>query len=246
MKRVIVYGDIHGCLDEFKLLRQKLQIQKDDIEISVGDIVNKGPYLASEMIRYVSEHHIEVIMGNNETKALKHYKKYQKDGEVFLQKLRAFEVGTVLSLREDDSLFLASLPYFKRVYNLTILHGGVTPDMNLDSLDEKQKKEITLIRYLNKDLEPISWADKEKRYKFWAEIYDGRDGFMVGGHHPFEEPKVCEHALDIDTGCVYGGKLTAAVFKVVDGCVDTKGVEFVFEKAKRDYWDDYLNGIEKD
>ena len=246
MKRVIVYGDIHGCLDEFKLLRQKLEIQQDDREISVGDIVNKGPFLAREMIRYVSEHHIEVILGNNEAKALKHYKKYQKEGMDFLEKLQPFEVATVLSLREDDVSFLSSLDYFKKVHNLTILHGGVVPDMDLDSLDEKQKKETTLIRYLNKDLEPLSWGDKDNRYKFWAELYDGRDGFMVGGHHPFEEPKVCEHAVDIDTGCVYGRKLTAAVFTVDAGCVDTKGVEFVFEEAKRDYWADYLHGIKKD
>jgi bis(5'-nucleosyl)-tetraphosphatase (symmetrical) len=246
MNRVIIYGDIHGCLDEFKLHRQKLEIQKHDIEVSVGDILKKGPHLAHDMICYVREHNIKVVMGNNEVKALKQYKQYQKNGEIFLHKLRDFEVNTVLSLTTEDYRFLGSLDYFKKIYNLTILHGGVVPDMNLNSLDNKQKKEMTLIRYLDKNLKPIPWYDEKNRYKFWADLYDGRDGFMICGHHPFDEPKVYEHALDIDTGCVYGRKLTAAVFNVVDEFVDTKDVKFVFEESKRDYWNDYLNSIEKD
>ena len=43
MKRVIIYGDIHGCLDEFVELRKKIGVKKEDIEISTGDFLNKGP-----------------------------------------------------------------------------------------------------------------------------------------------------------------------------------------------------------
>ena len=246
MKRVIVYGDIHGCLDELKALREKLQIQKNDIEISVGDILNKGPYLGHTMIRYMQDHHISVIMGNNEAKAAKHYRKYKKEGLPFLETLRPFEIATVLSLQEDDYTFLQELPYFIKIKNLTVLHGGILPGMKLAKLDEVQKKEITLIRYVNKELHPIPWSDEYNRYKFWAEIYDGREGFIVAGHHPFAEPKVCEYAMDIDTGCVYGRKLTAAVFEMKKDKVDVKNVKFVFQKAKRDYWDEYLHGVKSE
>ncbi|HHD77616.1 MAG TPA: hypothetical protein ENK97_02405 [Campylobacteraceae bacterium] len=243
MKRVIVYGDIHGCLDELKTLREKLDIQKEDLEISVGDILNKGPYLAHDMIRYVQEHHIEVIMGNNEAKALRQYRKYRKSGESYLQTtLRPFETATVLSLQEEDAAYLAALPYHKRVHNLTVIHGGLLPGMSLDALDETEKKEMTLVRYLDKNLEPIPWSDTENRYKFWAEVYDGREGFIVAGHHPFPEPKVAHYAMDIDTGCVYGGKLTAAVFEVKKEKVDTKHYTLVSQKAARDYWNEYLKG----
>lgn len=242
MKRVIVYGDIHGCLDELKALRQTLEIKADDLEISVGDILNKGPYLGHIMIRYMQEHHIEVVMGNNEAKALKQYRKYRREGEPYLKSLRPFESATVLSLREDDAEFLASLPYFKRVSNLTVIHGGILPEMRLDDLDDAEKKELTLIRYLDKDLKPIPWSDEEHRYKFWGEIYDGREGFIVSGHHPFPEPKVDRYAMDIDTGCVYGGKLTAAVFEVKKGVVETAGVKLVSQEAAEDYWNRYLKG----
>ncbi len=246
MKRVIVYGDIHGCLDELKALREKLQIQKNDIEISVGDILNKGPYLGHDMIRYVQEHHISVIMGNNEAKAAKHYLKYRKEGVSFLETLRPFESATALSLREDDYLFLKELPYFMKVKNLTILHGGILPGMELDKLDAAGKKEITLIRYVDKALNPIPWSDQKNRFRFWSEIYEGYEGFIVAGHHPFPEPKVDKYAMDIDTGCVYGGKLTAAVFEVNKNKIDTKRVKLVSQKAKRDYWHEYLHGVENE
>jgi len=248
MKRVIVYGDIHGCLDELRLLREKLAVTSEDLEISVGDILNKGPYLGHEMIRYVQEHRIAVVVGNNEEKAAKQYKKYKKEGLSFLETLRPFEIATVMSLQESDYRFLKSLPYFMKIKNLTILHGGLKPGMQLEKLTQAEKKELTLIRYLDKSLNPIPWSDKENRYRFWAEVYDGAQGFIVAGHHPFEEPKICEHAVDIDTGCVYGGKLTAAVFPVNAQRVETENVVYVSEKARRDYWGAYLygEGNEKD
>ncbi len=242
MKRVILYGDIHGCLDELKKLRRKIEIKSDDIEISVGDILNKGPYLAREMILYMQEHHIQVVMGNNEAKTVKYYKKFLKEGESFLKTIRPFEAAVVLSMQEEDYRYLSELPFFIRVKNLTVIHGGLTPDMNLEKLDDKLKKELTLIRYLNKELKPIPWSDVENRYKFWSEVYDAREGFIVSGHHPFPEAKVDTYAMDIDTGCVYGGKLTAAIFMMDKKGVDTKNYKLISVKAKRDYWNDYLKG----
>ncbi len=242
MKRVILYGDIHGCLDELKQLREKIDIQKNDIEISVGDILNKGPYLAYEMIRYMQEHHIDVVMGNNEAKALKQYSKYRKNGESYLQTLRPFEMATVLSMQDEDAAFLQQLPYFLRLKNLTVVHGGLVPGIKLDKLDDARKKELTLVRYLNRKLEPIPWSDAENRYKFWTEVYDGREGFIVAGHHPFPEPKIDKYAMDIDTGCVYGGKLTAAIFTIDKKGVDVKNYKLVSVKADRDYWNEYFKG----
>ncbi len=246
MKRVIVYGDIHGCLDEFKSLREKIEIRSEDMEICAGDILNKGPYLANAMISYLQDHHIKVVIGNNEAKALKQYRQYKNKGEEYLQTLRPFEIATVLSLNDDDFSFLDSLPYFLKIDNLTVLHGGLTPRMKLDKLDDNLKKELTLIRFLNKDLKPISWNDQKSSYnKFWTEVYDGREGFIVSGHHPFPSPKIDKYAINIDTGCVYGGKLTAIVFKKSDDSIDTKNYKFFYQKAKKDYWNIYLKGEKK-
>jgi diadenosine tetraphosphatase ApaH/serine/threonine PP2A family protein phosphatase len=55
---------------------------------------------------------------------------------------------------------------------------------------------------------------KEERRKddaLWSDKWKG-DRFVVYGHTPLREPKFNARALGLDTGCVYGGTLTAAVF----------------------------------
>ncbi|MCH9813164.1 MAG: metallophosphoesterase [Epsilonproteobacteria bacterium] len=237
MKSIVVYGDIHGCLDEFKALRAKANLKPNDIEISVGDFLNKGP-LSLETLHYLRKHHIDAVMGNNEAKIIKLYKRYLKEGDSYLESLRAHEKETLLQITEEEINFLESLPYFKKYNGLTILHGGLLQGTKLDNnLDAKAKKQITLLRFLNRSLAPIPWDDFEGRYKFWSELYEGEEGFIVFGHHPFEQPKVDEYAVGIDTGCVYGGQLTAAKFKVKEsGKVETKNYKLISVDAAKDYW----------
>jgi len=189
MKSIIVYGDIHGCLDEFKKLRKKIDPKADDIEISVGDFLNKGPY-SLETLHYILDHDILAVAGNNEAKIIKLYKRYRKEGEKYLKTIREHEKDTILKITKNELKYLESLPYFLKFSNLTIVHGGIMPDT-----------------------------------------------FIVYGHHPFDEPKIDEYAIGIDTGCVYGGKLTAVKFKVSkNGKVDIKNYKLISVKAKKDYW----------
>ena len=54
---------------------------------------------------------------------------------------------------------------------------------------------------------------EEEEDPFWAESYDGRFGTVVFGHQAFGEAKFFNHAVGIDTGCVYGNKLSAIIFE---------------------------------
>lgn len=229
--RIIVYGDIHGCLDELKSLRKKLQIKPHDIEISVGDFLNKGPY-SLQTLRYLDKHNIASVMGNNEAKIIRLYHKYQKKGEAYFEMLRESDKKTLLELEADDIHYLESLPYYIKIDTLTILHGGITNEMHLDEkLSDKEKKLITQLRFFNKEHEPIPYEDFEHREVFWSEEYDGHEGFIVFGHHPFEKVKKTKHALGIDTGCVYGGTLTAVSFPYHDNKVDIKNYTLKSVKA---------------
>ena len=215
-KRVIIYGDIHGCLDEFMQLRDNIKPTKEDIEISVGDFLNKGPY-SLKTLRYLNEHGIRSIMGNNEAKIIKLYHKYQKKGASYLQELRKSDKKTLLELEADDITYLESLPYYLKINNLTIVHGGIDRGVTLsETMDEVAKKLLTQLRFYNKDLEPIPYDDFENRDKFWSEVYDGREGFVIFGHHPFQAVKIDKHAIGIDTGCVYGRALSAISFDYAD------------------------------
>jgi bis(5'-nucleosyl)-tetraphosphatase (symmetrical) len=237
MKSIIVYGDIHGCLDEFKKLRKKINPQTEDIEVSVGDFINKGPY-SLDTLHYILDNDILSVAGNNEAKIIKLYKRYRKEGEKYLETIRAHDMDTILKITKNELKYLESLPYFLKFSNLTVVHGGIMTDTVLDeNMDNKTKKQITLLRYLNKKLEPIPWDDFDGRYKFWSELYEGHEGFVVYGHHPFDEPKIDEFSVGIDTGCVYGGKLTAIKFNMKkNGKVDTKKYKLISVKAEKDYW----------
>ncbi len=238
MKNIVVYGDIHGCLDEFKMLRKKVDLKPNDIEVSVGDFLNKGPY-SIETLHYLLEQNISCILGNNEVKIIKLYKRYLKEGKKYLETIKPHERDTVLKITENELKYLSSLPYFLKFSNLTIIHAGIMNDVKLNqNLDRKIKKQITLLRYLNLELESIPWDDFEGRYKFWSELYEGGEGFIVFGHHPFDEPKIDKHSIGIDTGCVYGKKLTAVKFSIKkSGEVDTKNYKLISVEAKRNYWE---------
>ena len=80
MPRIIVYGDIHGCLDELKQLRASINPKKSDIEISVGDFLNKGPD-SIKTLRYLKKKNILSVRGNNESKIIRLHELYLKKGE---------------------------------------------------------------------------------------------------------------------------------------------------------------------
>lgn len=236
IENIIVYGDIHGCLDEFKALRKKLNITKKDKEIVVGDFLNKGPK-SLQTLKYLIENSINSVMGNNEEKILTLHSKYQKDGKKALSKMKSWESEIVENITSNDIKFLETLPYFIKIENITVVHGGIPLDLNLEGeLTKADEKQITLLRYYNKKLCPITWSDFEGRYKFWSELYDGRDGFVVFGHHPFDEPKIDKYSVGIDTGCVYGRALHAVRFtKKKNGKFDTKKYKLLKQDAKKNY-----------
>ncbi len=67
---------------------------------------------------------------------------------------------------------------------------------------------------------------------FWSEVWDG-ERMIIYGHTPTKnhKPKIEKKAIDLDTGCVYGGCLTAAILTK-----DKREVEFEFVNAEKAYY----------
>ena len=64
--RLIVIGDIHGCLDELQaLLARAAYDPATDTVVLVGDLVNKGPK-SYEVVRFVRESGFFVVRGNHD------------------------------------------------------------------------------------------------------------------------------------------------------------------------------------
>ena len=213
MQRTIIYGDIHGCLDEFKMLRDELGITSDDREILVGDILDRGPY-SNETLTYARENNLELVLGNHEYKYLRYSKHSQVEKETGKKNpmsLNEEKLFIYENLSELDMEYIQSAPFFLKIDNTTILHAGITNKIDLGSASSKELEQLTRIRTLDENNNPLSLHQKSFHSNYWSDVYEGHEGVIVYGHEAFDKVKINRHSFGIDTGCVYGGKLTALI-----------------------------------
>ena len=229
--RKIVIGDVHGCLEELKTLISKLELQETDEVVFVGDLLNKGPD-SFGVWRYVQERNnfnganVLFCWGNHEDK---HYR-YAINPKNFtntenLQQIQSRFTDIDYKFFEEFVLF-----HHDPELNILIVHAGLMqtvpnlkyfPYVNINDyynkISGKKRKNYLLnirIRFIKKDTgQFISYGNEREGDPFWAELYDGRFGTVVFGHQPFRDAKFFEHAVGIDTGCVYGNKLSAIIFE---------------------------------
>ena len=93
--------------------------------------------------------------------------------------------------------YLESLPLVISFGDSFLVHGGVDPRMPLAEQGVERLLETRAVP-------PENGYDGP----FWFEGYEGPERVFFG-HTPLSAPVVAEHAVGLDTGCVYGGSLTA-------------------------------------
>ncbi|WP_284014401.1 metallophosphoesterase family protein [Halobaculum litoreum] len=182
---VYVVGDVHGCPDELDRLLAALDVTDDDLVVFVGDLVRKGPDSKGVVERVRDADNMLTVRGNNEEKLLRGDKELPE-------------------LTDDDLDWIASLPVAiswagdDDTHGALVVHGGVDPRVPLTehSVDDLQN---------NRSLQPGgSYGDRP----YWWEQYAGPERVFFG-HTVLARPVVREFAVGLDTGCVYGGDLTA-------------------------------------
>lgn len=222
--RYIIVGDVHGCVDQLEALVEKVKYNRDkDCLIIVGDYVNKGPY-SEEVIRTCQRLGAYGTLGNHDFTLL---------GCCMRMRRRPF---TPEDLRDpvkrlaqvfpkECEYYLRGLPHILRIpgYNLLVVHAG----LNLQhSLEHQDTNEIMNMRRL----EEVSNAStgegssptgkaaaqyravvKGKKGLPWAALWKGPE-HVIFGHDAIAGFQSHDFACGIDTGCVYGGPLTCAVF----------------------------------
>jgi predicted phosphodiesterase len=220
--RLIFIGDIHGCYDELVELLERVEPTSRDIVISVGDVVTKGPH-ADRCLDLWRERGYLAVKGNNEIKLLEHANPL----------LRLFARDNVLR-RRDLVRYIESWPLVLDCASLAItaVHGGFLPQMSVTAEEVERERdvipELRWIRKKNGEWKSIPKDKKKKDDVLWSEKWRG-DRFVVYGHTPLREPKLDPRALGLDTGCVYGGSLSAAIYE--------DGWALVSVKAKQRYAD---------
>lgn len=211
--RVIIYGDVHGCLDEFKTLRHELEISGEDREISVGDLLDRGEE-SNATLQYARENGIELVLGNHEYKYLRfkrHEEKFKLTGKKNPMNFDDEKVKIYENLSQEDLDYIEAAPFFLKIDNVTILHAGITNKIDLSNATKKELESLIRIRDLDINEKTLSLGQTPFGSRPWSEFYDGGEGYIVYGHEARSKVKIDKYSFGIDTGCVYGNKLTALI-----------------------------------
>lgn len=196
MSRTFVVGDIHGCYAELLALIEAVGLKESDRLVAVGDLVTKGEQSREVLELFIKDSRFTSVLGNHDRALLEYWQGSRRKKDLKpAQKRCAKELN---DRREVYAAFLESLPPYIDLGTHVVIHAGLRPGSRLEwqSLDD-----LTTLRTLGLDRESREGVP-------WYEVYDG-PATALFGHWPAPTPRRGPHALGLDTGCVYGYKLTA-------------------------------------
>ncbi len=189
-----IVGDVHGCLHTFKKIMESWDPSTQRL-IQVGDLVDRGNFIV-ETVAYARElqtkypDRVTFVLGNHEDEVIGLVKLGTSDiwfrsmgGETLNQYRKAHK-----SIREDVKWF-ADLPLYYEDEVVFVSHAGVSAYANDPYTCESLIWQRSGIKNVKK-----------------TQVFGHTPLF---GFTPLYDPK--SQSYDIDTACVYGGKLTALV-----------------------------------
>ena len=194
--RTLVIGDVHGCIDELVELLQVSGWTKHDRLVLAGDLVAKGPD-SRAVVALAREHRALGVLGNHDAHVLK-----AREGNPSALKGTHREVA--ISLSEDDWRYLELLPLWLDFpeLNTLVVHAGLLPNV---PVAEQPRHLLLNLRSIDAD---GSGSTRVTGGRPWAELWPG-PRFVIFGHDALRKLQHHPHALGLDTGCVYGGQLSA-------------------------------------
>jgi len=198
--RFIVVGDVHGCNVELDALIDRLAVTADDHVAFVGDVLAKGPN-SRLVLRTARELGASIALGNHEERLLE-ARAARLAGRP-LPKVDPTHVRLLDELTDEEWSLLESLPRWLDLdATLRVVHAGIIPGI---PMAEQDPHHLTHLRSISERGEPsMKWGPP------WGALYAGPP-HIVFGHNARKDPQIHPHATGLDTGCVYGGALTALV-----------------------------------
>jgi hypothetical protein len=193
----IVVGDVHGCLSELERLLKKVGFEHGDRLVMVGDLVAKGPD-SQGVVQLLREYEGLSVLGNHDA----HLLRWRTGDE-----MKRHHEKVAQTMKKADWRWLEDLPLYLRFEeaNLAVVHGGLMPGVRL----KKQKREHLLnLRSIDDEGTPSSRVDGGQP---WGKLWKGPEKVNYG-HDALRGLQRWRYATGLDTGCVYGRRLTAALY----------------------------------
>jgi len=199
MQKIFAIGDIHGSADKLSALMEKIPIDytKDKL-VFIGDYIDRGPG-SFEVVDYLVElkqDHPDIVFlkGNHEDMLQKYlagtdrfaylFNGGQQTLDSYLNRDNKSEFSPIPANHLE---FYESLVLYYQTKDYIFVHAGMRANVPL----KKQK------------LQELMWIRED--------FIDSTFNFgkrVIFGHTPFSEPLVQPNKIGIDTGAVYGKKLT--------------------------------------
>jgi diadenosine tetraphosphatase ApaH/serine/threonine PP2A family protein phosphatase len=145
----------------------------------------------------------ECILGNHEEKHL-HQRRSPDD------KLSPDHLRTRRALSDVHYEYFATLPTYIALPELgaAVVHAGAMVNVPLAKQDPYHLLHIQCVRPPERK---SYWPSRAPdTHAFWTHHWKGPER-LIFGHSVLDKPLVTEFAVGIDTGCVFGGPLTAIV-----------------------------------
>lgn len=196
-------GDVHGCSSELADLLGRIAPTRSDRLILAGDLFDKGPDPAG-VLRLFREMGAEAVLGNHDVAIREHGRARlagRDDPAAKGYVARCLDQLDSAGMLAEAVELCAGLPLLRRGEGWIAVHGGLHPTGGPDATDERLA--TTLRAFPPGDPAARRW------WRQWAGAelvifgHDARQGLV--DHREAGRPR----AIGLDTGCVYGGQLTA-------------------------------------
>ena len=192
--RLLIIGDVHGCLNTLKALLEQNWSEGETL-VFLGDLIDRGCY-TPETVEYVRklqaeyEELIQVLLGNHENEFIEHFEQGPNNNWLWqcgTKTLQDYEEKGYDPL--SDLAWFKTLPLYYETDSIFISHAGISASSR-DPYD------------LNHS-ESIIWNRSKKK---------AIGKMQIIGHTPNPNGPSYDKESDtwnIDTAAVYGAKLTA-------------------------------------
>ena len=192
--RLLAIGDIHGCLQQLEELLNRVAPTGQDQVVFLGDYVDRGPTSSGVidcLIEFGRSFPATVFLrGNHEQMFTDYLDGLDPTAFLFnggLKTLDSYHDSGLWPVPQSHRSFLDTLVNCYQTDDYIFVHAGLRPGVPLADQDPGD----------------LLWIRRE----FINSDYDwGKT--VIYGHTPLEHPFLGETRLGLDTGCVYGRRLT--------------------------------------
>lgn len=212
-----IIGDVHGCFDELCGLLAKMGYEVDTENktaipptgrkaVFLGDLCDRGPQNVNVLklvMSMVNDDNAFCVIGNHDIKLLRYLKGSKVTLTHGLDRTVSELEGEGEEFKTEVRKFLGSLVshYVFNNGKLVVAHAGLKE--KLQGRASGRVKDFCMYGETTGETDEYGLPVRLQ----WADDYRGR-ALVIYGHTPAPEVLSLNNTICIDTGCVFGGKLT--------------------------------------